>query len=78
VSEFYGILQGAGQHEVTKTGTKKTGITAIVKSWSNKMEVSLGRKQDGKDFFTVTLNGKIVWCSDVDDEGNLGNTETSV
>lgn len=54
MADFYGILNGKG--EVTKTGTKKKGLTASVSSWTKGIFVEVAWRSD-KEVFRVYETG---------------------
>ena len=52
MSHFYGTLQGnCGQ--VTRQGTKRTGLSAVAASWADCVKVYVYINQQGRDCFTV-------------------------
>ena len=46
MATFYGTLNGRGK-EVTKTGTKDSGISASVQSWHGSVTMELDHDPDG-------------------------------
>lgn len=53
MAHFYGILEG-GRGEVTRCGTKGSGLRTIAASWQGCVVVDLYEK-DGTDYATVRL-----------------------
>ncbi len=54
LAHFYAKIQG-NRGEATRTGTKNSGITADIASWSGSVHVELWKHDNGKDYATVWL-----------------------
>jgi hypothetical protein len=54
MSHFYGKLQGS-RGEVTRCGTKSSGITTYAAGWRGAIRVDVSQNEDGLDSFTVYL-----------------------
>lgn len=54
MSEFYGWLQG-NRGETHRGGSNKSGITATIQSWRNRITAFLKKDDDGKDLLMLTL-----------------------
>ena len=53
MSNFYGYLQG-NRGQVTRGGSKSSGITAHIRSWDNDVYMGL-YDDDGKDELRITI-----------------------
>ena len=54
MSHFYGTLQG-GAGEATRTGSKKSGLTATAAGWKGAIETEVWINEAGDDYFRVVL-----------------------
>ncbi|MCK9370444.1 hypothetical protein M0R04_11090 [Candidatus Dojkabacteria bacterium] len=54
MSHFYGYLEG-NRGTATRCGSKKSGITAHIKSWNNDVYASLHADENGKDVLYLTI-----------------------
>ena len=52
MSHFYGTLKG-NRRQVTRQGTKRTGLSAVAASWKGCVKVYVYVDQQGRDCFTV-------------------------
>jgi hypothetical protein len=52
MSHFYGTLQG-NRGEVTRTGSKNSGITAYSASWNGAIRVCVYADEEGNDCYRV-------------------------
>lgn len=52
MSHFYGTLQG-NRGEVTRTGSKNSGITAYSASWNGAIRVHVYADKDGNDCYRI-------------------------
>ena len=53
MSHFYAQMQG-GRGVVTRTGTKKSGISTTAASWNGAITTDLYQNAEGKDCYRVT------------------------
>jgi hypothetical protein len=53
MSDYYGYLQG-NRGEATRCGSKNSGITAHLRSWTNDVYVHLG-PVNGNDRLTISM-----------------------
>ena len=56
MSHFYANLRGARQ-EITRTGTKSSGIVAHIRGWNVGCRVVINHDKDGNDVVTVYKTG---------------------
>lgn len=56
MAHFYGEIQG-GRGRVTRTGTKKSGMTAHIRGWHIGVAVDCCTDADGKDVITIHQTG---------------------
>jgi hypothetical protein len=54
MSHFYGKLQGSAS-EVTRCGTKQSGLTSFTAGWKGCIETHVWTNQAGEDYFRVSL-----------------------
>lgn len=54
MAHFYGNMQG-GRGETTRTGTKSSGITAHVRTWSAGVDVSMNHCEDETDSADIVI-----------------------
>lgn len=52
MAHFYGYLTG-NRGTVTRCGSKKSGITAHLRSWNNDVYISLEADEDGNDKLVI-------------------------
>ena len=58
MSEFYGTMRGS-KSQTTRTGTKNSGIFAVLSSYDNNASVRLMKDADGKDVLIVRKSGNL-------------------
>lgn len=80
MSHFYGTIAGARESQATKTGTKKTGLTAIAASYDGAVSVYLWRDEKNNcDRFRVTqIPWQGVGAATVLSEGIVGKKQESM
>ena len=67
MAHFYGSMQG-NKGEVTRCGTKKSGMTAHIRGWNIGVKVNIRHdKETGKDNYTIYETG-----------GSNGGSETLI
>jgi len=54
MASYYGTIQGH-RGVVSRCGSGKSGVRAMVKSWSNTAEMCLGAGQDEKDELVISI-----------------------
>lgn len=54
MAHFYGKLQGS-RGEVTRCGTKNSGLTTVAAGWGGAIEVTVRQDSEGNDVFEVAL-----------------------
>lgn len=54
MSHFYGYIQG-NRGEVTRCGTKSSGISALIKSWEHDVRVRLQAGENGEDVLVLKV-----------------------
>lgn len=52
MAHFYGSMRGS-RKEITRTGTKKSGLVAHIRGWNIGGRVSVWRNANGKDVVTI-------------------------
>ena len=55
MSHFYGALEGS-HGQITRQGTKKSGLSTIAASWKGCIEVDLFLDSQGRDCFAIYQN----------------------
>jgi hypothetical protein len=54
MGEFRGVLSG-NRGDVSRLGSKKSGISAHIRSWKNDVYALLIKDDDGKDVLNLTI-----------------------
>ncbi len=54
MAEFRGVLSG-NRGDVSRLGSKKSGISAHIRSWKNDIYMLLIGDNDGKDILSLTI-----------------------
>jgi hypothetical protein len=55
MSYFYGWLQG-NRGETTRGGSEKSGISATLQSWQNRIRCSLSSGENNEDVLTISAS----------------------
>jgi len=58
MAEFRGVLSG-NRGDVSRLGSKKSGISAHIRSWNNDVYAMLIKDDDGKDVLNLTIQNDL-------------------